>query len=89
MQDVVLVAQVLDGPPEALRIHVEHGQHADGDRAGEHAEAAAPDDQRNGDGREQFDRGIVERVGEDRVFERDHVQAVDVFEVVVGALLRD
>ena len=87
LQDVVLVAEVLDGPPEALRIHVEGGQHADGDGAGEHTEAAAPDDERNGDGGEDFDRGIVERVGEDRVFERDHVQAVDGLEVLVGALL--
>ncbi len=55
--------------------------------AGEHAEAAAPDDQRNGDGGEQIDGRIVERVGEDGVFEGDHVLAVDVFEVVVGALL--
>ena len=87
LQDVVLVAQVLDGPPEALRIHVEHGQHADGHRARQHAEAAAPDHQRDGHRRQQIDRRIVERVGEDRVFERDHVLAVDVFKVVEGALL--
>ncbi len=87
LQDVVFVAQVLNGPPEALRILDEHGQHADGDRAGEDAEAATPDDQRNGDGREQFDCRVVERVGKDGVFEGDHVQAVDVFKVVVGALL--
>ena len=62
-------------------------QHADGDGAGEHAEAAAPDDERDGDGGENFDGGVVERVGEDRVFERDHVQAVDGLEVVEGALL--
>ena len=54
--------------------------------AGEHAEAAAPDDQRDGDGREQFNGRVVERIGEDRVFERDHVQAIDGFEVLVGAL---
>ena len=86
LQDVVLVAQVLNGPPEALRVHVEHGQHADGDRAGQHAESAAPDHQRNGNHREQIDRRVVERVGKDRVFERDHVLAVDGFEVVEGAL---
>ena len=86
LQDVVLVAQVLDGTPEALRIHVECGQHADGDGAGEDAESATPDDEGDGDRGEDFDRGVVERVGEDRVFERDHVQAVDGLEVVVGAL---
>ena len=35
---------------------------------------------------ENFDRRIVERVGEDRVFERDHVLPVDGFEILVGAL---
>ena len=53
----------------------------------EDAEAAAPDDQRDGDGAREFDGGVVERVGEDGVFEGDHVLAVDGFEVVVGALL--
>ncbi len=53
---------------------------------GQHAESAAPDHERNGDGREQLDRRVVERVGEDRVLERDHVQAVDGLKVLVGAL---
>ncbi len=48
----------------------------------EHAKAAAPDDQRDGDGGEQFDRGVVEGVGEDGVFEGDHVLAIDGFKVV-------
>ena len=56
-------------------------------RRSQDAEAAAPDHQRDGDGTEKFDRGIVERVGEDRVFEGDHVLAVDRFKVLVGALL--
>ncbi len=33
LQDVVLVAQILNRPPEALRVLDEHGQHADSDRA--------------------------------------------------------
>ena len=33
----------------------------------EGADAAAPDDQRDGDGAEELDDGIVERVGEDGV----------------------
>ena len=86
LQDVVLVAQVLDGPPEALRVLDEHGQHADGDRSAEHAEAAAPDHQRDGDGGEHFNGGVVEGVGEDGVFKGDHVLAVDGFKVLVGAL---
>ena len=73
LQDVVLVAEVLNGPPEALRVLDEHGQYADGNRAVENAEAAAPDDQGDGDGGEQFDGGVVERIGEDGVFEGDHV----------------
>ncbi len=86
LQDVVLVAEVLNGAPEALGIHVECCQHADGDGAGEDAETAAPDDERNGDGRQDFDCGVIECVGEDRVLEGDHVQAVDCFEVLVSAL---
>ena len=35
---------------------------------------------------EDFDRRVVERVGKDGVFEGDHVEAVDGFEIVVGAL---
>ena len=87
LQDVVFVAQILNGPPEPLRVLDEHGQHADGDPAREHAESAPPDHQRNRQGGKQFDGGIVERIGEDGVFEGDHVQAVDGLEVVVGAAL--
>ena len=36
---------------------------------------------------EHIDRRVVERVGEDGVFEGDHVLAVDGFKVGVGALL--
>ena len=88
LQDVVLVAQILNGPPEAQRELREHDEHADGDRGRQvqHAEAAAPDHQRNGDRREKIDRRVVERVGEDRVLEGDHVLPVDGFEVLVGAL---
>ena len=59
---------------------------ADGDGAAEHAAAADPDDQGNGDGGEQLDRGVVEGVGEDCVFESDQVGVVYRFEVVEGAL---
>ena len=50
LQNVVLVAQVLDGPEEALRILDERDQHAEGDGVPQHSEAAEPDDQRDGDG---------------------------------------
>ena len=49
LQYVVLIAEILDGSPEALRIHVERGEHADGDRTGKHTEAAAPDHESDGD----------------------------------------
>ena len=86
LQDVVLVAQVLNGPPEALRVLLNMASTPMVTVPGEHAEAAAPDHERDGDRRQEFDRGVVERVGKDRVFERDHVQAVDCFKVLVGAL---
>ncbi len=53
----------------------------------EGADAAAPDDQSDGGGAEQFDRRIVEGVGEDGVLEGVHVQAVDRGELVEGAAL--
>jgi len=66
------------GRQKRLRVLDEHGEHADGDGAmAEDAESAEPDDERDSHGREQLDGGIVERVGKDGVFERDHVQAVD------------
>ena len=88
LQDVVFVAQILDRPPEAQRELREHDEHADGDRGRQmqHAETAAPDDERDGDRRKKIDRGVIERVGKDRVFEGDHVLAVDGFKVLVGAL---
>src|ERR1039458_9879293 len=52
-----------------------------------HAETAAPNDERDGYRGKKVDRGVVKRVGEDRVFEGDHVLAVDVFKVLVGARL--
>jgi len=57
LQDVVFVAHVLDGPPEAQRVLDEHIQHADGDRAGEHAEASARDNQGDGDDGKQINGG--------------------------------
>ena len=79
--------EVLDGAPEALRVLDERDEDADGDGAAQHAATADPDDQGDGDGGEHLDRGIVEGVGEDCVFESDQVGAVDRFEVVEGALL--
>jgi hypothetical protein len=60
---------------------------ADGNGAAQDAASADPDDQRDGNGGEYFDRRIVERIGPDGVLECQHVGAVDGLEVVVGALL--
>ena len=89
LKDVVFVAQILDGPPETQGKLREHDEHADGDRGRKmkDSETAAPDDERDGYRREKVDRGVIERVGEDRVLEGDHVLPVDVFKVLVGALL--
>src|SRR5208283_4665589 len=59
----------------------------DGDPAREHAEAAAPDDQRNRQGRKQLYGGVIKRISKNRVFERDHVLPVYIFKVFVGSLL--
>ena len=101
LQDVVLVAEVLDGAEEALRVLDEGDQHAEGDGAedrvaqaplviagvAEDGVAAAPDDQRDGGGAEELDDGVVEGVGEDGVGPRLFVLGVDGGEVVEGAAL--
>ena len=73
LQDVVLLAEVLNGAEEALRVLHEGDEDAEGDGAVQDAEAAAPDDQRDGDGAEEFDRRVVPGVGEDGVGPGGHV----------------
>ena len=53
----------------------------------EDGDAAAPDDERDGDGAEELDDGVVEGVGEDGVGPGELVFVVDGGEVVEGALL--
>jgi len=83
LQDVVLLAQVLDGPEEALRVLHEGDEHAERGGAGEHAQASEPDDAGDRRRREHFDHGIVNGVREDGVLERVHVGAVDLLELLV------
>ncbi len=87
LQDVVFFAQVLDGAEEALGILDKGDQHADGDRVAQHAIPAQPDHQRDGHRAQQLHRRVVERIGQDGVFEGHHVLPVDRFELLVGALL--
>src|SRR3984957_4393331 len=87
LKDVVFVRQILNRPPETQRKLREHNEHADGNRGRQmkDAEAAAPDDESDGYRGKKIDRGVVKRVREDRVLEGDHVLAVDIFKVFVGA----
>ncbi len=101
LQDVVLVAEVLDGTEEALRVLDEGDQHAEGDGAedrvakrsvgiacvAEDGVASEPDNEGDGGGAEEFDDGIVEGVGEDGVSPRLFVLSVDGGVVVEGAAL--
>src|SRR5258708_27109749 len=55
--------------------------------ASDNVVAAKPDHAGNRDRRKNFDRGIVDGVGHDRVLERVHMTTVDVRELVVGFAL--
>ena len=69
-----------------MRILDERNQNAERGHAANHAIAAEPDDAGNRDGRENFDHRIVDGVRHDRVFERVHVDGIDVGKLVVGTL---
>src|ERR1017187_6413411 len=109
LQDVVLLAEVHDGPEESLRVLDEADEDADGDGAEEagdarwiHSEgvgrgeesgivqdglAAAPEDESDGGGREEFDDRVVPGVSEDGVGPGLLVLGVDGGEGVEGAAL--
>ena len=91
LEDVVLLAEVLNGAEEALGVLHEGDDHADADGAepavGVHRRTAAqPDDAGDGDRAEQIHGGVVEGVGHDGVFEGVHVLAVHGREITEGAL---
>ncbi len=86
LQNVVLVAQILNWPPEPQRIQNEHVERADGHNAREHREAPAPHHQRDRHRRKDIDGGVIERVRKNGVLEGDHVQAIDVLKVLESAL---
>ncbi len=87
LQDVVLLAEVLDGTEEALRVLHERHQHSQADGVAENLVAAKPHYAGDGDGRQHFDDRVVDGVRQDRVLERVHVGAVDFLEALVGFLL--
>ena len=87
LQDVVLLAQVLDGTEEALRILHKRDQYSQADGVAEDLVAAKPHHAGDGDGRQHFDHRVVDGVRQDRVLEGVHVGAVDLLEALVGFLL--
>ncbi len=60
LQDIELVAQILDGLKEALRVLHEGDEHADRDRAGQRSQAAIPEDGNDRDDAKKFDRRVEE-----------------------------
>ena len=87
LQNVVLLAQVLNGTEEALSILHEGHQHAERHRIANDLVPAKPDDARNRRGRKNFDHRVVNRVRLDCVLVRIHVRAVDFFKLLVRPLL--
>ena len=76
LQDIEFFAQVLNGLEEALRVLHEGDEHADRHRAGERPQAAVPEHGDDGQNAQKFDAGIEQREGQNGVFVRLHVHAV-------------
>ena len=92
LQDVVLFAEVLNGPEEALGILNEGDQHAKTVRQRPRMHVMLPPNQMTQaiaiDGK-NFHHRVIDGVRHDRVFERVHVDGVHFGKLVEGALLRD
>ncbi len=85
MQDVVFLAEILNGPEEALRILNEGHQYAKRSRVADHVIAPEPNHAGNRYRRENFYDRIVDGVGHDRVFVRVHVDGVHFGKLVISA----
>src|SRR6185437_4003592 len=85
LQNVVFVAQVLDGAEESLGVLHEGGEHAKSDCVAQRAEATKIDDHGNGGAGKNFHHRIVERVSHDGVFISVHVLRVDAVKLAVRA----
>ena len=81
LEDVVFIAQILDGPEEAMRILHEGHQRAQGGDSAEGLVATEPDHHRDRQRRQDFDHRVVERVRQDGIFECQHVRGIDLFEL--------
>src|SRR6476469_6362230 len=84
LQDVVLVAEILDGPEESLRVLHERDQRSDRRKVADDVAATNPDERRGCDRRKNFDDRIVHGVSHDGVFERLHMAGIDVGKLAVG-----
>ena len=87
LEDVELLREVADRAVEALRVQHERDERPDRQRAVQDPVAAEPDDERGGEGADDFDRGVEHRVVVDRLHVRVAVPVVDRVEVAVAALL--
>src|SRR2546429_7367282 len=76
LQDVEFLAEVLNGPEEALGIHCEFDKHADGEGAMKYAITSVPENHSNGGKAQEFHRGGKERVGQDGVAPGKHVVVI-------------
>ena len=82
LQNIVLIAEVLDGLEEALGILNKSHQDADGQSRPEHLVAAVPENQRHCGGTQHLHRGIKQRVGVDGIEEGNLVGCVDAVELL-------
>ena len=87
LQDVEFLAEVLNGPEEALGIHCEFDKHADGEGAMKYAITSVPENQSNGGKAQEFHRGVKERVGQDGVAPGKHVVVIAIGKFVLGFCL--
>src|SRR6185437_2094052 len=87
LQVVVLIAQILDGAEEALNILDKGEDNADGERAVHDAQAAEPEHEGHRQDAEKLDHRVVDGVGEDGADPGITVLAVDLAELLKGALL--
>ena len=87
MQNIVFFAEVLNRTKEALRILNESYNDAQRHSALKHLAAAEPDHRGNGDGGQHFNDGIIDGMRHNGIFVCVHVLRVNIFKLLVGALL--
>src|SRR5262249_40417250 len=86
LQDVVLLAQILDRTEKALGVLHEGHQDAQGYSSMQHANTTEPDNRGDSHRGEDFHYRVIKGVGKDGVFEGLHMLRVDLLKAAVGAL---